>query len=197
MAGSASNSQRLVDTVALAALGESSYEDEVFSSVSITVTRCCFEELRRGAEEGDSYSYRTGCQTAVDKIRNRGDNIDLRSTGLHCRDDHGYLKDNIGEISIARALEDDPSFTAVVSFDDDVIDGSGEISDEMKQMFRQSIPQFIVAPANEPLYRLYIAGEISEDDFVQGTQRMIREMGWSDSANVDLFWDTYDESFDR
>lgn len=197
MAGSSSNSQRLVDTVALAALGRSSYEDEVFSSVPITVTRCCFEELRRGAEDGDDYSYRTGCQTALDKIRNRDDNLELISTGLRCRDDYGYLKDNIGEVSIARALEENPSFNAVVSFDNDVIDGNGDISEEMKKMFRQAIPQFIVAPANEPLYRLFVAEEICEEDFVQGTQRMIREMGWSDSENVDLFWDTYDESFDR
>lgn len=197
MNGSSSTSQRLVDTVALAALGQSSYEDEVFSMVPITVTRCCFEEIKRGAEDADSYSYRSGCQTVLDKIRNRGDNLKLLPTGLECRDQYGYLKDNIGERSIAKALEEDSSFNAVVSFDSDVIDGSGGISEEMKRMFRQEVPQFIVAPANEPLYRLYNAREITEDDFVRGTGRMIQEMEWSGSENVDLFWDTYNETFDR
>lgn len=197
MSGASTPANRLVDTVALAALARSSYEDHVFSTVPITVTRCCFEEIKRGAADGDKYSYRKGCQTVLRKIRNRGDNLHLYSTGVSCRDRHGYLKDNIGEISIARALEDNPSFNAVVSFDDDVIDGNGGTSEDLKDLFRGQVPQFFVAPANEPLYRLYDTGEISEEDFVQGTQRMIREMDWSDAENIDLFWISYGETFDH
>lgn len=197
MSGPASTPQRLVDTVALAALCQSSYEDEVFSLVPITVTRCCFEEIKRGANDADHHSYQSGCQTVLEKIRDRGDNLELFSTGLECKNRHGYLKENIGEKSIAKALEDNSHFSAVVSFDDDVIDDGGGISEEMKRMFRQEIPDFVVAPANEPLYKLYRSEKLTKAQFVEGTRKMIRQMNWDESENVDLFWETYDETFDR
>lgn len=189
---------RLVDTVALAALARSGKEDRVFSTVPITVTRCCFQELQRGRDDADQYSYRRGCSTAIEKIREwRGNNVQLYPTDLDCRDQWGRLRDNIGEKSIARALERESRFQLVVSFDDDVIDGSGGMSSELKQMFRQSVPQFDVAPANEPLYRLYRSEDVSKAEFVEATERMIDEMGWRDAEFVDRFWDAYNENFDR
>lgn len=185
---------RLVYTVALAALASTSYADAVFSEVNMTVTRCCFQEILRGADDADSRVYRESCQEARSRIqRNRGQNVSLHSTSIACRGPQGYLKDNIGEISIARALEADSGFKLVVSFDDDVIDGPGGISEELKNMFRQDIPTFDVFPANEPLYRLYKQGRLEKDDFEDATREMIGNMDWDSSSSSGLFWIAYPE----
>lgn len=182
---------RLVDTVALSALASTSFCEDVFSEINMTITRCCFQELQRGAEDGESYIYRQSCEDALAQIRsNSDDNIHLFGTGLSCRNRYGYLKENIGEKTICRALEQYPGFKLVISFDDDVIRESGGISEEFKQMFRQEIPQFNVFPANEPLYRLYDSGEITSDEFERGTTEMIERMNWQ-NARVGIFWSAY------
>lgn len=198
MSGSSSSSQRLVDTVALAALANTSKRDLVFSEVPMAVTRCCFQELDRGADDADDPSYRQGCSRAIDLIQARkSENIELVATGLDCKNRYGRLYENIGEKTIARALEMDQSYQLVVSFDDDVLGQTGGVSDELKQMFRQSIPQFKVFPVNEPLYRLLNTGDIDTNEFVEETEQLINEMGWSDAAYVDRFWNAYPENFPR
>lgn len=67
MAGPRPTHFRLVDTVALAALASTSLRDELFSEVSMTVTRCCFQELMRGRDDADDWNYRKGCEEAINK----------------------------------------------------------------------------------------------------------------------------------
>lgn len=117
------------------------------------------------------------------------------STGTDCKNRFGYLRDNIGEKTIVRALEGDPSFQLVVTFDDDVMDGDGGIGEELKQMFRQEIPEFEVFAANEPVYRLYKEGVINKSRFIEVSEEIIKEMGWRNAEYVTRFWSAYPENF--
>ena len=158
----------IVDTSSLIAFCKTSFDELVFSTVSMT-TNICNEEVKRQKGVTDSLEHRSACERYLELLR-QNSNPDIVNRG-----EYKHHVENQGEKSLIELFENHPrTIDYVLLFDFDAI----ERFQQAKIDIGAAATNTKISLPNYAFELLRQRGDLTDDEYCRATYQMGIAEGW-------------------
>ena len=159
----------IVDTSSLIAFCKTSFDEVVFSTISMTTTNVCNEEVKRQKGMTDALEHRSACERYLELLR-QNKNPDIVHWG-----DYKHHVENQGEKSLIELLEAYPTMIDyILLFDFDAI----ERFQQAKVDIGADAANTKISLPNYAFELLRQRGDITQDEYCKATYQMGTAEGW-------------------